>query len=618
MLPTIRRYLRTRMLKRWASRLRSSPRGLPCSLPPSGALSRRIATRPRVSLRLPATVRTHPRIWSTVAVLALIGASVGGWFAANGDGEPPLGLDTAVLEAEDTGDERERGERDRDDVRDRAPDQARGRARDQAAPPFVTPDIEVAPAGAEVARLSPITITFKEPPPQRDASKLFTVEPPLEGSFAWLTDRQALLQPIFPGLTRGLRYVVRVPATASGLDRDVEHAFTVEGRLIVQTVIPADGDVNVPAETQILVQFSRSVAPLAFLSARGDDPVIEFEPPLPGRGEWLNTSLYRFLPDAVEPSTTYTARIRRGLSSAADGVLEEDFVWTFSTNQPAVIASDPAHNTIFVPPDQAIVVTFDQPMVRASTQADVLLRNLTSGGPPLQVAASWNDASTELTLAPVALLDLSRRYEVLVPAGLPGALGGETQLDRVIQFSTIDLPRIVSTTPADGETNAGRFAISIQYNNLMNEASFDGRIEIVTVTADGAETAVPFDDERQRFIYGDSRIVQVSISVEPSTRHVVRIASGVTDRIGQRLGAHAFSFTTGAIEPSVNFVTPSRISTYSASTEPILFFETINHDAVNFSLYQISDQEAESIIQGGNIPFVRNRVWRPSQAPVRT
>ena len=164
--------------------------------------------------------------------------------------------------------------------------------------------------------------------------------------------------------------------------------------------------------------------------------------------------------------------------------MEEDFLWSFSTNQPAVIASVPAHNTIFVPPDQAIVITFDQPMERASAETGVLVHNVRSGGPPLQVAASWNDASTELTLA--------------------------------------------------------------------------------------------------------------------------------------RLGAHAFSFTTGAIAPSITFVTPSRIATYSASTEPVLFFETINHDAVNFSLYRLSDREAEDIIQRNRFPGDRKRVWHPSQAPIRT
>src|SRR5207244_12116093 len=51
--------------------------------------------------------------------------------------------------------------------------------------------------------------------------------------------------------------------------------------------------------------FNRSVAPLTTLAAQRTDPVIAFEPALHGAGEWLNTSIYRFVPTDLAPSTTY-------------------------------------------------------------------------------------------------------------------------------------------------------------------------------------------------------------------------------------------------------------------------------------------------------------------------
>src|SRR5690606_22076737 len=166
--------------------------------------------------------------------------------------------------------------------------------------------------------------------------------------------------PDFPGFLRGAQYAVRVDGDAAGTGSDVTQAFTVEGRLTVRSVIPGPVDEAVPPEARIFVQFSRSVAPLTLLSSQPTDSVIEFEPALAGRGEWLNTSLYAFTPDALQPSTTYRARIPAGLTSAADGVLEQDYEWQFSTYQPAVASVTPADGTSFVAPGDTVTITFNQ------------------------------------------------------------------------------------------------------------------------------------------------------------------------------------------------------------------------------------------------------------------
>src|SRR5439155_1653386 len=78
--------------------------------------------------------------------------------------------------------------------------------------------------------------------------------------------------------------------------KTITKQFTVTGKLTVQQVIPGDGDTEVPLGAQVLVQFSRSVAPLTTLAAQPTDQVVTFDPPLHGTGEWLNTSIYRFIP----------------------------------------------------------------------------------------------------------------------------------------------------------------------------------------------------------------------------------------------------------------------------------------------------------------------------------
>ena len=53
---------------------------------------------------------------------------------------------------------------------------------------------------------------------------------------------------------------------------------------------------------------------------RGQPSFMRFDPPIEGRGEWLNTAIYRFTPARLAPSTTYRLTIPKGLTSAADGV----------------------------------------------------------------------------------------------------------------------------------------------------------------------------------------------------------------------------------------------------------------------------------------------------------
>ena len=135
----------------------------------------------------------------------------------------------------------------------------------------------LSPDGTDVPRLAPVKVTFAKPPSDHDGAKLLQVEPALKGEFAWLSDRTLLFQPDYPGMLRGQTYTVKVAARPeTGLTQAVEKQFTTSGLLTVVQAIPADGDTEVPANAQVLVQFSRSVAPLTTLSAQRTAPVVAF------------------------------------------------------------------------------------------------------------------------------------------------------------------------------------------------------------------------------------------------------------------------------------------------------------------------------------------------------
>ena len=207
------------------------------------------------------------------------------------------------------------------------------------------------------------------------------------------------------------------------------------------------------------MQFNRSVAALTVLQ-EGDAPaVLEFDPPLAGKGEWLNTSLYRFIPSDLQPSAEYEVRIAAGLTSAADGVLASDFTWSFATIQPAVTSFEPGDGTKFVEPDGPFVITFNQPMDRASVEAGVAL--CPEDGEAVAATFGWSEDDTVVTVTPDEPLALGGSYEVVAVAGLRGADAGVSASERMARFTVVESPRLVRTEPADGESEAGTYWIQL-------------------------------------------------------------------------------------------------------------------------------------------------------------
>ena len=494
--------------------------------------------------------------------------------------------------------------------------------------------VVVTPAGEQAPRLSFMRIAFLKPPPETEPAQLVSLDPPIDGSFVWVDERTLLFQPEFPGWDRGGRYRVVVDGTASGLDEDHEHAFTVEGQLEVQYVIPGPDDRDVPLNAQIMVQFNRSVAPLTVLQERPGPPVLKFDPPLAGEGEWLNTSLYRFIPSDLRPSTPYQVLIPAGLTSAADGVLEEDFAWSFTTVLPRVSRISPGRNSEFVEQGRDIVVTFNQPMDRASVQSglsfsitqarsgDWTETNTALGAydvpadPAVPVLFVWNEDGTVVTLKPFRPLRRSTTYTVIARAGMLSAAGAATPSERTSRFSTLDWPRLESTDPTSGAlSHRPWWDIGLDYNNPMDATSFSDRVSVSGIDPDDIDVRAHYDG------------AYIDAPLDYSTRYTVTVDAGVRDRGGAPLPAYEFSFTTGDPAPprlpdrSVDLSVPNWFATYSAATEQELFFTAVNAPTVQFRLHPLTEAEARTLLSRGYVDrwkYVKDedtggttRVWMP-------
>ena len=469
-----------------------------------------------------------------------------------------------------------------------------------------TAALSVTPSGDAVDRLTPIRVAFREPPAERDASRLVKLEPAVDGEYVWQDDRTVLFQPAFPGLLRGYEYTIEVPAQPdAGLKQDFSTQFRTAGELAVANVIPAPNDVEVPEGAQVLVQFTRSVEPLTLLSEQPQDQVLVFDPPLAGAGEWLNTSLYRFVPDedAIEPNTTYTITVPAQLTDQPDGVLSANYTWQFTTYKPALIEVTPGRDTQFVGLDQAIEMTFNQAMDHRSVEAGFSL--MKSNGQAVPGSISWSDDATVATFTPAGGLEHSVAYRAIVPAGLQGANGGVTADEQTINFRTVGEPVVTRTTPSSGSTSADRYGVSFEFSNPMDPESFDANVSVSSFE----------EDEFQVYVQPDGLGAYISVPLEASTAYTVALEDGIKDRYGQPLAPYMLSFTTGRRQPQIVYAIPNQIVTFSASTEPFLYFHATNTAEANFTLYPLTRDEMRAIQSRGSIEDGPNR-FTPSQAPI--
>ena len=449
-----------------------------------------------------------------------------------------------------------------------------------------TAGFAVTPRGVDVSRTAPVTVTFAAAPGVRVPEQLFVIDPPAPGTYAWLSARTVLFQPDYPGFTRGSTYTVHVaPRPDAGLPDPVTSTFTVTGQLGVQQLIPADGDTEVPLEAPVIIQFSRSVAPLTTLAAQRSDPVVRFDPAIEGRGEWLNTAIYRFTPARLAPSTTYRVTIPKGLTSAADGVLAADVVATFRTISPAVSALTPESNTQFASPRQPVVARFNQPMDRSAAAGISLLE---AGGTALSGSVVWSENDTVATFTPDGRLAPNTKYAATVAKGLKGAGGGETASLRTAAFTTAALPSVAQTSPRNGDTSAGRYGVSIQFATPMDVGSLEGKLRISGLEA----------DELDGHVFTSEQAISANVPLKPSTGYTVELLPGATDRYGQPMGGHRFAFTTGAVPATVSLALPGYASsaTYGASGEPILFFQATNLPSASFTLYPLTPDEGRRVL----------------------
>ncbi|MCS6848678.1 MAG: Ig-like domain-containing protein [Anaerolineae bacterium] len=483
--------------------------------------------------------------------------------------------------------------------------------------PLVNPIlVDRAPVqGEELPVDKPIELIFDQPMDRRSVERALSVQTAdgvaVTGKLEWTSDNRALFKPS-QDWARATRYTVSLSTdakSAKGLALARPESFTVNtvGALAVAQTIPAAGAQDVTADATITVLFNRPVVPLTTLDEQANLPApVTFNPPVAGRGQWLNTSIYVFQPSQpLQAGATYEGRVAAGLRDTTGALLESDYVWTFSVAAPVVKFIAPSDGAKNIGLRQPISVTFSQKMDRASAEAAFVIE------PPVRGSFRWADEPPpepspqpfEPASQPAGAPPLPRSfgevmafvpdedyqrgqtYTVRVKAGARAAAGsGATAVETTTTFQAVPLPTVVKTRPADGQDRAPatdgfaiRFSAPMSVPTVIANLAFDPPITLTGVYS-------YYDEFSNEFA--------LYVNLKPSTNYRVRIGGDATDIYGVKIGRDTeVRFSTGPLPPLVIVQSDGLVGTYNAAQPTQLFVLYRNVTRLDFELASLTPQQ---------------------------
>ena len=416
--------------------------------------------------------------------------------------------------------------------------------------------------GEEVMLNGAITLRFDQPMDQGSVEAALRVSPlgkmaPVKGSIMWPKVDTLIFTPE-DQLEREQAYEVSLTnsalaKTGQTLLEPVNLVLETVGYLEVSQELPAAGTRDVQTDAAITVVFNRPVVPLVSTGQQGDLPQpLLFKPTVVGQGEWVSTSIYRFLPEEpLAGATNYQVIVQAGLQDIGGGELAADHNWRFSTVPPSVVSTTPGPDDSGVDPTRPITITFNMPMDHDSTLAAVSLRPLADLNPV------WSENDHILTLVPGTSLALETPYALEIDSSARSA-NGQASLDRVydIRFTTVPYPVIVRTSPANGEeAEQYQRGVSIYFASLMDLDTLEDKV-LITPTPD--ETRSYFNE------YNNSLFIDAEL--DRSMEYVVTVPGSAADPFGNTLGEdYTWRFRTADYEPLVSMNLPEWVSQFSSS-----------------------------------------------------
>ncbi len=502
----------------------------------------------------------------------------------------------------------------------------------QAEPQQVGPSV-LAQAPMQGQRLdlgAPIQITFDREMDAAQTGQSFTLlsadEEPVAGQLTWLDARTLSFQPDKP-LQPSTIYTALIERAmgkdGSAAAETIRLEFKTVESLTVAQVFPEPEAEEVDPQTAITVIFNRPIVPLTIAEEQANLPQpLEFSPTVTGTGEWLNSSVYVFQPEKpLLSGSRYTVRVDASLADTAGNGLEEPYLWQFATRAPVIfyyglVGGDlnPPETVKNARLDQSFFITFLQPMDQTSVAKAVVLQDRETGQ-TVPVRLKWNKDFTYLTIEPAVRLKIAGFYRLTLAESAQAQDGGRLKKGMSLTFDTVGPPRILEVYPnSDSPLQEYQGCFSVNFASPMKASTLYSRVQVS-----------PEPKDKLQMYYYDYGWYLYVCGLEPATEYVVRLLPGMTDLYGNAIQSeYAFTFKNPDYEPYVRLMLPwGTPLVYRAQGPQEVFFEHLNLDSAQISLYALSYLEFSRLLKGDiamtdfqpqSQPL---RIWQPAVASER-
>ncbi len=334
-----------------------------------------------------------------------------------------------------------------------------------------------------------------------------------------------------------------VPPNGTLSLRGADESDTEKGPLKVVYASPT-GELRGPSEITVL--FSKPMRPLDLAGSELPFPG-KVEPPVAGQWQWVGTRAATFIParpdSAKTPdadgggsyrllgATNYRVTIPKGTKALDGDPLADDYVFSFSTERPRVVSTEPWNNDDHLEPGSGFELYFNQPVKDAEIQRAV---TITVGGKPVAFTMDRKDVTNpkHVHLTPKAPLPLDSDVAIQVDASLKGDEGplpmGKAQGYAFRTYGPLVVTDASCSSP-DGPHNecdpaSGitlSFSNSVTFKELKRAISLEPSVKL-------RWPSYYTDEETVSSVY-------LSGDFKPAQKYTVRVSGPLTDQYKQSL-----------------------------------------------------------------------------------
>ncbi len=316
--------------------------------------------------------------------------------------------------------------------------------------------------------------------------------------------------------------------------------FTTAAIDIPPTVIstnPVASATNVLATTNVSVTFNEAMSAASItgstfsLAGPGNSGV-------PATVTYANNIATLVPTSALAGGTTYTATVTTGVKDVAGTPMANAYTWTFTTDSPpTVVSNTPLANAIAVLANTSVTATFS----KAMNPATITGSTFSLAGPGnVVVPAAVSYANNTITLKPTNSLLGGTKYTATVTTGVKDVVGTSMASVFTWSFTTDIPPAVVSTFPANLQTQVG------VVDNVT--ATFNEALNPTTVTNSTFTLTGPGNVSVPSIVTYSNNIATLApaSALAGTTTYTATVTTGVKDVAGTAMVAkYTWTFTTG-------------------------------------------------------------------------